>query len=365
MASVNKTEQIVSAELEAHHRLCLEVSALQTELNCLKNGSWKKLKQLNPDAAKVEDSMANATAGPLKKLRLCACGCGERRQCSGKEQEGLQPLPCDFFKAPPGGDRAAQRAYHDKLAVPRKIKEEGDDEGSRQGSKRLIDPSYFEQLAVPREKARERNMQRRSGPVPKLPDLRGLQAKVIAANERAEKPQKPPPFISCPAKPAHSFSAPDLQLGHKREAGALPVQSSIMPRPQRRLTASKSRGIDEDLPGLGELRARHLTGHAPLSLHPPTHGGINSPSSRKPPRKIIRSLDAQQHYIDRFLTTAPKPKDKQELLMMKLEALRNERFAREEGRLPSRQETQITSTEVQMHDEEEPVMPAVNWDELL
>merc|ERR1711904_222124 len=100
-------------------------------------------------------------------------------------------------------------------------------------------------------------------------------------------------------------------------------------------------------------------GRVAVSLLPPTYLDRDS----KAAKKMVRSLDAQQLYIDRYLAGAPRPRGKQEALTMKLEALRNERLAREGNLLPSSQETESKSDKLQK--EEEPVMPAVKWDELL
>jgi hypothetical protein len=207
-------------------------------------------------------------------------------------------------------------------------------------------------------------MKRREGPVPKLPDLRGLQAKVIAADERAQKPVKPPPFINCPSKPIRSISTPDLQQGRKRELAAL-LAPSVMPRPQRRLTAARPR-LTDDMPGLGELRERHVIGAArhDMSLPPLADFDGDSPGKKATIRskRMVRSLEAQQGYIDQYLAAPPKPKEKSELLTMKLEALRKERLARQLGFVPGRQET---SKFHEVQEDEESEMPPVKWDELL
>jgi len=369
MGSLTKEAKLVSTELEAHHRLCLEVADLQTELKGLKDGSWKRFQRPDPEEKKTIDVVAVARAEPSKKLRLCACGCGQKRKCNGNDQESMPPLPSalEFTDAPPGADPVMQRAYHEKLAQPRKIREAGDDSSicSRRGSKQVVDPAYLEQLAVPREKARELTKKRRSGPVPKLPDLRGLQAKVIAADERISKPQKPdkpPPFISCPAKPTRSSSTPELQLGRRKPLGMLPpAQCAVLPRPQRRLTAAKPLGL-EGLPGLDELRARKLmdAGRFAMSLLPAASSDSPRGCARTAPKKKVRSLDAQQFYIDQFLAAPSAPKGKQEALSMKLEALRNERISREDRRSSY---AESEADEVQpLKAEDDIVMPSVNWD---
>merc|ERR1719321_1372065 len=363
MVSLDKAGRIVSAELEAHHRLCLEVESLQTELKSLKDGSWKKFQRLDPEEKKIKDVMMMASAEPSTKIRLCACGCGAKRRCSG-QQESLPPLVGagqGLFEAPPGANPVAQREYHDKLAQPRKPKEADESVNSRRSSKQMVDLSYLEQLAVPREKAREQSMHRKAGPVPKLPDLRSLQAKVLAADEGALKPQKAAPFISCPAKPTHSQSAPQLHMGQKRERGAL--LPAIMPRPQRRLTASRAHDMEE-LPGLGRLREHHCmnAGRIPMSGVSSSNSGSDSPGfARRAPKKLMRSMDAQQLYIDRYLAAPPKPKTKQEILTMKLEALRNARLAREGSHVSGSRERDGASNDLQVLKEEEPLMPAVNW----
>eukprot|EP00746_Dinoflagellata_sp_MGD_P161680 gnl/MRDRNA2_/MRDRNA2_88912_c0_seq1.p1 gnl/MRDRNA2_/MRDRNA2_88912_c0~~gnl/MRDRNA2_/MRDRNA2_88912_c0_seq1.p1 ORF type:complete len:361 (+),score=75.58 gnl/MRDRNA2_/MRDRNA2_88912_c0_seq1:135-1217(+) len=360
MVSLANTERVVSVELEAHHRLCLEVSALQQELNGLKDGSWKKFQRPDPEDKKVADAIAMTRAEPSLKMRLCACGCGLKRQCGGSEQESLPPplagVDHNWTNPPPGADPAAQRAYHDKLAQPRKIKEGTDDTNSRRSSKNTIDPAYLNQLAIPREKARELNQKCRSGPVPKLPDIRGLQAKVIAANDFAKppKPQKPPPFICCPANHGRSFSTPELQLGLNKPVGLLPTSHCAqMPRPQRRLAASRQPA--DDMPGLQELRIKKATDYS-LSLSLPPLAKSESAASKQ----IVRTLGAQQSYIDQHLAAPPKPKRKQDALVMKLEALRRERLGREES------VSQIGKIKAeQAPDAEEAVMPNVNWDLLI
>lgn len=372
MVGVEKCQQALSAELEAHHRLCLEVSALQTELKGLKDGSWKRFQRPDPEEKKVSDVIAIPVAGPSKKIRLCACGCGMKRQCNGNEQESLPLLvgaEQEWTEGPLGADPVAQRAYHDKLAQPRKTKEPSEDFNSRCSSKQVVDPAYLERLAIPREKAKELSQKRRAGPVPKLPDLRGLQAKVIAENEHSgmpQKPQKPPPFIYCPARPTHSCSAPDLQLARSRPIGSLPPQCSIVPRPQRRLRASRPLGMD-DLPGLSELRVRKSSDAKGIAMSLPLRStGSESPKlKRNAYKQNVRTLDAQQLYIDKYLAAPPPPKGKHEALTMKLEALRNERLAREETSVPHSRLHESKSDKEQPIKAEEPVMPDVKWDLLI
>jgi len=367
MVSYDKAGQLVSANVEAHHRLCLEVSALQTELTSLKNGTWKKFQRPDPEEKKSMVVGVRASAEPSTKMRLCACGCGEKRRCSGNEQQPLPPLvgAGQGLTKIPCADPAAQREYHEKLAQPRKNKEAGEDVSVRRNSKQVVDVAHLEQLAVPREKAREQSIKRKEGPVPKLPDLRSLQAKVLAADERlvrgtSQKSQKPPPFISCPAKPAKSSSAPQLHMGHK--PGNVPQSAvlPVMPRQRRRLPALKARDMD-DLPGLRELREHHCMDPQRVAMAwvPSSKSGCDSPGPEKrAPKKLVRSMDAQQLYIDRYLAAPPKPKSKQEILKMKLEELRNERLAREGG------ESKSNVSQV-LQEPSEPVLWAVNWGELV
>jgi len=250
------------------------------------------------------------------------------------------------------------------------MKESGEDTTSNCNSKQVVDLAYLEQLAIPRAKARELSQKQRSGPVPRLPDLRGLQGKVIAADECCAKPPKPqnpkpPPFICCPAKHLmpRSISTPELQVAHSKPLGVLPSSSALMPRPQRRMTASRLPSKDE-MPGLGELRMRKAmdVGKIPMPLRPVAKSSEESP--RKESKRRARTVDAQQSYIEHRLSVAPQPKRKQDVLMMKLEALRNERLGRDD---PSRQWTKCKAVEVQAPktDEEETVMPDVNWDLLI
>lgn len=364
MVSLSKTEKAVSVELEAHHRLCLEVSALQSELNGLKDGSWKKFQRPDPEDKKLMD-VALVPAEPVKRMRLCACGCGMKRQCTGTEQDSLPPLAGadqDWTNPPPSVDPIAQRAYHDKLAQPRKTKEASDELSSRHSSKSMVDPAYLQQLAIPREKARELSQKQRSGPVPKLPDLRGLQAKVIAANDvtKPPKPQKPPPFVCrCPVR---SFSTPELQLAQSKPLGPVPMSSDApVPRPQRRLPASRLDGAD-DIPGLRELRVRKATDLGQMVIPLPSLTTSNDESPKRAYKQKVRTLDAQQLYIDRRLAAPPKPKSKQDVLLMKLEALRRERLGREE---PTSQVNKGQSAGGQREDADETVMPDVNWDLLI
>lgn len=375
MASFANAERALSAELEAHHRLCLEVSSLQTELKGLQDGSWKRFQHPGFQDKKDLDVVAITHAEPSKKMRLCACGCGLKRQCNMNGD--LPPLPVgggdqEWTEAPPGADPIAQRAYHDKLAQPRKAKDAIEDIACRSSSKQVVDPGYLERLAVPRDRARELSHKQRAGPVPKLPDLRGLQAKVIANDERAaklaasspnpQKPQKPPPFINCPAKPTHSSSAPELPLRRSKPLGSLlPQNCMAMPRPQRRLP-SRPLSID-DCSGLLELRMRKV-GRVPAPQLPSS--GSESPKFNKSSHKQkVRTLDAQQLYIDKYLAAPPKPKGKHEALTMKLEALRNERLAREDGFLLPRQSQESKSNKEHADKSEEPVMPDVKWDLLI
>jgi hypothetical protein len=367
MVSLAKTQQAVSVELEAHHRLCLEVSALQQELNGLKDGSWKKFQRPDPEDKKAMDVVALARAEQSTKMRLCACGCGLKRQCGGSEQESLPPVVGthhDLSIPPPNVDPTAQRAYHDKLAQPRKTKEPCEEISSRRSSKQSVDPAHLKALAIPREKARELSQKHRLGPVPKLPDLRGLQARVIAADEgtKVPKPAKPPPFISCPAKPSHSFSTPELP-GPSKPLGLLPASMqhcANMPRPQRRLSVSGLHS-KHDIPGLHELRMRKATDVGLVMSLPPLATNTDA-SPRGASKQIVRTLDAQQTYIDRRLAAPPKPKRKQDVLVMKLEALRRERLGREE---PVRQSSKSKAAEVLPAAAEEPVLPDVNWDLLI
>lgn len=374
MSNLILSERAVSVQLEAHHRLCLEVNCLQEELKGLKDGSWKRFQRPFPEEKRVMDVQAVVPqAEPLKKMRLCACGCGQKRQCKHDEEQSLpllSSLDQEWTKAPPGADPAAQRAYHERLAQPRKMKESGEDTSSNCNPKQVADLAYLEQLAIPRAKARELSQKQRSGPVPRLPDLRGLQAKVIAADECCAKPPKPqnpkpPPFICCPAKHLmpRSISTPELQGGYSKPLGVPPSSSALMPRPQRRMTASRLLSKDE-MPGLGELRMRKAmdVGKIPMPLRPAAKSSEESP--RKESKRRARTVDAQQSYIEHRLSVAPQPKRKQDVLMMKLEALRNERLGRDD---PSRQWTKCKAVEVQAPktDEEETVMPDVNWDLLI
>lgn len=373
MVSLAKTQQAVSVELEAHHRLCLEVSSLQEELKGLKDGSWKKFQRPDPEDKKTMEIVAMARAEPSTKmqfLRPCACGCGLKRQCGGSEQESLPPLAGadqDFTAPPPSVDPAAQRAYHEKLAQPRKNKEPIEEISSRRSSKSVVDQAYLKQLAIPREKARELSQKHRLGPVPKLPDLRGLQAKVIAADEdvkppKPQKPQKPPPFVSCPAKPTvgHSYSAPDL-LGPSKPLGLLPAsQCAQMPRPQRRLGAS-GLSTKDDMPGLRELKMRKAMDCGLVMPLPPLVKS-NDESGASKSKQIVRTLDAQQLYIERRLAAPPAPKSKTDALTMKLEALQRERLGREES---ASQISKSKADQVPHAAEEETVMPNVNWDLLI
>merc|ERR1719161_2334118 len=84
-----------------------------------------------------------------------------------------------------------------------------------------------------------------------------------------------------------------------------------------------------DVPGLSELRARKANDFGLAMSLPPLVNPTEDPQ-RKAAKQIARTLDAQQSYIDQRLAAAPKPKRKQDALMMKLEALRNERLGRED-----------------------------------
>lgn len=346
-------ESRLNAEkFEAHHRVRMEIRGVQNELHELKDqeiinylskdGALNKRFQRPEYLSSPETKNGKVTDLPrvasAMKLRFCACGCGAQRFCGADEEESDSPLDSinpKWLQAPTAAICAvAQRAYNERLAQPRKPKEAA--ESSRPCSKLgVVDHAYLEQLAMPRERAREQRIKREAGPVPKLPNLGMLQHKVLVADEGHARKQVKDPGMAIRAGSAPKF-APHLLPVNKGDV--IPSQvDPVMPRPQRRLVSRNKACFQgmEDLPGLGGLLVRHAVDkNIPKTSAVPQNVKSSSSASPSPgpvrgaPEPVARSRSAQQSYINQRLVP-PKFQGKQQALLMRLEALRNERLARE------------------------------------